>query len=520
MNAQSPRAAAPAGPPPLRGPARLIATIALSSATFMNVLDVTIANVSIPAIAGDLGVSPSQGTWVITSFAVATAIAVPLTGWLAQRIGQVRLFVASVLLFVLASLLCGLAPSMEALVAARVLQGAVAGPMIPLSQSLLLQCYPKEKAGTALAAWSMTTLVAPVTGPILGGVLTDNLSWPWIFYINVPVGLAAAWLTWGTLRERESATRRLPIDRVGLLLLIIWVGALQILLDKGRELDWFNSPEIVGLAIIAVVGFSFFLVWELNEPHPVVELRLFRRRDFAVGTLALSFGYGVFFGNIVLLPLWLQQFMGYTATWAGLMMAPIGVVGMLLTPAVARGLAGADPRRVASIAFVVFAGVSFMRAGFNTSADAASIVLPQVIQGVATATFFVPLTALTLSNLEPGRLASASGLSNFTRIIAGAFGTSLMTTLWDQRAGLHRARLAEGLGAFDPRTLGALHELEAAGLSKEQALALIERQMHTQAYMLAANDFFWLSGFLFLGLLAFLWLSRPVQRRTPVAAPE
>src|SRR5690349_13118672 len=191
---------------PLEGGARMAASLAVGLATFMNVLDTTIANVSIPAIAGDLGVSPNQGTWVITSFSVANAIALPLTGWLAQRFGQVRLFVASVLLFVFASLLCALAPSIELLVAARIFQGAVAGPMIPLSQSLLLQAYPKEKSAMALAAWSMTTLVAPVMGPILGGLLTDNLSWPWIFYINVPVGLIAAWLTWNAMKGRESAT--------------------------------------------------------------------------------------------------------------------------------------------------------------------------------------------------------------------------------------------------------------------------------------------------------------------------
>jgi MFS transporter, DHA2 family, multidrug resistance protein len=499
----------PTQPPPLYGSARVVATVALSLATFMNVLDTTIANVSIPAIAGDLGVSPNQGTWVITSFAVANAIAVPLTGWLAQRFGQVRLFVTSVLLFVVASILCGLAPSIELLVAARVLQGAVAGPMIPLSQSLLLQCYPKEKSSMALAAWSMTTLVAPVMGPILGGVLTDNLSWPWIFYINIPVGLAAAWLTWDTMRGRESPTRKLPIDTVGLVLLVLWIGALQIMLDKGRELDWFNSTEIIVLAITAAIGLTVFLVWELNEAHPVVDLHLFARRNFTVGTLAVSLGYGVFFGNVVLVPLWLQQFMGYSATWAGLVTAPIGLLALLLSPVVGKILPTTDPRRIASFAFLVFAAVSFMRAGFNTSADAATIVIPQIIQGAAMATFFIPLVAVTLSGLEPHRIPSASGLSNFARITAGAFGASLTTTLWDHRASLHHARLAEHLDVFDPGTASMLQDLQASGLSGAQALALLERQMNVQAYMLAANDYFWLSGCLFLALLAVVWLARP-----------
>ena len=210
----------------------------------MNVLDTSIANVSIPAIAGDLAVSPDQGTWVITSFGVANAISLPLTGWLTQRYGQVRLFVASVLLFVIASFLCALAPTLGLLIAFRVLQGAVAGPMIPLSQSLLLSSYPKAKAGTALALWGVTTLVAPVVGPLLGGWITDNISWPWIFYINIPVGIAAAFATWLIYRPRETATHKLPIDGVGLGLLVVWVGALQVMLDKGKDLDWFGSTQI------------------------------------------------------------------------------------------------------------------------------------------------------------------------------------------------------------------------------------------------------------------------------------
>ncbi len=296
--------------PPLTGGTLLAGTVALSLATFMNVLDLSIANVSIPAISGDLGVSPDQGTWVITSFGVANAISLPLTGWLTRRYGQVKLFLYSVLLFVLASFLCGLAPSIELLILFRVIQGAVAGPMIPLSQSLLLSSFPKEKAGTALALWAMTTLVAPVVGPLLGGFITDNINWPWIFYINVPVGLVAAAVTWFIYQKRETPTVKLPIDGVGLLLLIVWVGALQITLDKGKDLDWFHSTLIVSLVITSIVGFALFVVWELTENHPVVDLKLFSYRNFWTSTLAMSLAYGAFFGNVVLLPLWLQQFMG------------------------------------------------------------------------------------------------------------------------------------------------------------------------------------------------------------------
>src|SRR5882762_11126174 len=320
----------------------------------MNVLDTSIANVSIPAIAGDMGVSPAQGTWVITSFAVANAISVPLTGWLTQRFGQVRLFTASVLLFVIASWLCGLAPNIESLIFFRVLQGLVAGPMIPLSQTLLLGSYPQSKAGSAMAMWAMTVLVAPVVGPLLGGWITDNTSWPWIFYINIPVGVLAAGVTWSIYRKRDPRPKQVPLDYVGLGLLVMWVGSLQIMIDKGKELDWFSSPQIITLAVVAVVGLLFFLAWELTESHPIVDLRLFAKRNFALATVALSLGYGLFFGNVVLMPLWLQQYMGYTAIQAGAIMAPVGVFAILLSPLVGKKVATVDPRRLVTIAFVVF----------------------------------------------------------------------------------------------------------------------------------------------------------------------
>src|SRR4051812_38889410 len=336
---------------PLTGGRLALGTVALSLATFMNVLDTSIANVSLSAIAGDLGVSPEQGTWVITSFGVANAISLPLTGWLTQRYGQVRLFTASILLFVLASLACAMAPSIELLILFRIIQGAVAGPMIPLSQTLLMASYPKERAGSALAMWSITTLVAPVIGPVLGGWLTDNFAWPWIFYINVPVGILAAGATWLLYKDRDSVRRKLPVDAVGVGLLVVWVGALQVMLDKGKDLDWFHSGTIVVLALVAVLGLALFLAWELTDEHPVVDLRLFARRNFTMGTMAISLGYGAFFGNVVLLPLWLQQYAGYTATLAGMVMAPVGILAIIGAPIVGRNLTRWDSRIVASVAF-------------------------------------------------------------------------------------------------------------------------------------------------------------------------
>ncbi|SMB25904.1 multidrug efflux system protein [Sterolibacterium denitrificans] len=496
-------------PPPLTGGKLVLGTVALSLATFMNVLDSSIANVSIPAIAGDFGVSPSQGTWVITSFAVSNAISVPLTGWLTQRFGMVRLFTLSILLFVIASLLCGLAPNFATLVVFRVLQGLVAGPMIPLSQSLLLQSYSKEKSGIALAFWSMTTLVAPVMGPMLGGWITDSYSWPWIFYINIPVGLFAIVATWLLYRDRESPTRKLPIDTVGLALLIIWVGALQIMLDNGKELDWFASVWIIALALIAAIGFVFFLIWEISEAHPIVDLSLFKRRNFWAGTLSLSLGYGIFFGNVVLLPLWLQQFMGYTATWAGLLMAPVGILAILITPFVGKNLQKVDLRIMATVAFASFALVFWMRAQFNVQADLFTLMLPSIIQGIPMAFFFVPLMALILSGLSPERIPAAAGLSNFVRITAGAFGTSIFTTLWEDRAALHHAGLVESINGASLPTTEALRQFSALGMEDGRGLAYINRLIEQQAYMLSANDLFLASAGLCLGLIAVVWLSRP-----------
>ncbi len=506
-------ATAPAFTPhaPLEGSARVWGTIALSAATFMNVLDSSIANVSLPAISGDLGVSSTQGTWVITSFAVANAIAVPLTGWLTQRFGQVRLFMTSVLLFIISSWLCGLAPNMTTLIAFRALQGFVAGPMIPLSQTLLLASYPRAMAGLAMAMWAMTTLVAPVMGPLLGGWITDNISWPWIFYINIPVGILAATITWAIYRKRDTPTKSLPIDSVGLALLVLWVGSLQLMLDKGKELDWFHSGEVIAMAVAAVVGFAFFIAWELTEEHPVVDLSLFKRRNFWSGAVATAVGYGLFFGNVVLLPLWLQQYMGYTATQAGIVLAPVGLLAIVLSPMVGLTVGKIDPRRYVTFSFLVFALVLWMRSRFSTQADIATILVPTIIQGVAMAFFFIPLVTITLSGLTPDRIPAASGLSNFLRITAGAMGTSIVTTVWDNRATVHHAQLSESINNGNAAAMSTISNLTSSGFSTDQVLAQINRMIDQQAFMLASNDVFYASAVLFVMLIPLVWLSRPAR---------
>lgn len=498
---------------PLTGIRLVLATVALSVATFMDVLDTTITNVCIPNISGDLGVSPTQGMWVITSFAVSNAIAVPLTGWLTQRFGQLRLFLWSVSLFIIASLLCGCSVNLPMLVTFRVIQGLVAGPMIPLSMALLLQCFPKHKAGMALALWSMTTTVAPIAGPILGGWLTDNVSWPWIFYINIPVGGVAVVLAWAMLKGRESQTRKVPIDKVGLALLVVWVGSLQILLDKGKELDWFNAPEIVILAVIALVAFSFFLVWELTERQPIVDLTLFAQRNFTTASVSLSLGFGIFFMNVVLTPLWLQQIMGYTATWAGLATAPMGILAIVLSPLVGRGLSKQDPRYFVTGAFLVFAAVYFIRSGFTTGVDLGSVAATHLVQGIGLSGFMTALTAIALSRLPPERVPAASGLLNFTRIMLGAFGASVGTTVWENRAAMHHARLAEQVSVYSQNSGEIAGKMAGAGIPHSTAFGLIEAELNRQAFMLSATEIFYLSGLLFLCLIIVVWSAKRAGAR-------
>ncbi|MCQ4142906.1 DHA2 family efflux MFS transporter permease subunit [Vogesella sp. AC12] len=507
--------------PPLEGRSRTLVTLALSLATFMQVLDTTIANVAIPTIAGDLGASTSQGTWVITSFGVANAISVPITGWLAKRVGEVRLFLLATIGFVISSWLCGLAPSLELLILFRVLQGLLAGPMIPLSQSLLLQSYPPDKRAIAMALWTMTIIVAPIFGPILGGWLSDNWHWSWIFYINIPIGAAAAALAWRELRHRETTILQLPIDKVGLILLVLGVGCLQMMLDRGKELDWFHSGEIMLYGIIALLALSYLVVWELTDQHPVIDLSLFRDRNFAVGVTSVSIGFMLYFGAIVLMPLLMQTQMGYTATEAGLATAPIGILPVLLSPLIGKNAHRLDMRWVVTFSFLMFAACFYWRySTFNPAMDFASVAWPQFVQGFAIAGFFMPLTTITLSNMKPQQLASASSLSNFMRTLAGSIGASLTTWQWEHREGLHHTQLTEHVSLYDSATRDTLAAMQQAGLSAEQAAAVIAGDISRQGLFLGANEVFWLATVLFLLLTGLVWLSRPPKAAAGVVVVD
>ena len=495
---------------PLQGGALAILTLALSLATFMLVLDSTIANVAIPTIAGDLGASSSQGTWVITSFGVANAISIPITGWLAKRFGEVRLFLIATLLFVLASWLCGIANSLEMLIVFRVLQGAVAGPIIPLSQSLLLNNYPPEKRGMALAFWSMTIVVAPICGPILGGWISDNIHWGWIFFINVPIGLAVVLISWKVLEGRETRISHQPVNTVGLILLALGVGALQLMLDQGRELDWFNSTEIIVLTIIAAIGLIALIIWELTDDNPVVDVSLFKSRNFTVGCVSTSLAFLVYSGTVVLIPLLLQQVYNYTATWAGLAAAPVGLLPILLAPIIGKFGNKIDMRILITVSFMVYALTFYWRAvTFEPEMTFMDVALPQFVQGLAVACFFMPLTTITLSGLPPEKMASASSLFNFLRTLAGSIGTSLTTFIWYNREAVHHTQLTEVINPYNPISQQFFQTMGSFGLSEEQTASYLAKQITAQGFIIGANEIFLVSAITFISLVVLIWFAKP-----------
>ncbi|PXV60842.1 MFS transporter, DHA2 family, multidrug resistance protein [Dyella jiangningensis] len=497
------------GLPPLHGTALVLLTIAVAFSTFMEVLDMTIVNVAVPHIAGSLGVSANEGTWTISSYSLASAIMQPLTGWIARRFGEVKTFVVSVGLFVVFSMMCGLATSMPMLVFARLMQGAGSGPMVALSLTLLLASYPKAKQGIALALWAMTVVVAPIFGPILGGWLTDNFSWPWIFYINLPVGVLAGVITWTLLRKRETKTFQSPIDVIGLVLLVAGVGCLQFMLDNGNDHDWFASGLITTLGIIALVCLTFLVVWELHAKHPVVDLTLFKQRNFTAGVIALSLGMFAFFGINVVFPLWLQTTLGYTATWAGLATAPVGILAFLLSPVIGRNMQKLELRAVVTFAFVVFAGTSYWFSTFDSGASFSTLVLPRFVMGVAIPCFFIPLNQIYLSGLPANEIASASGLANFFRTLGSSVSTAVTVTLWQHRGILHHATLTENVtGASQPATQ-IVGQLTHGGLGQTQALGVVDQLVNKEALTLAVNDIFLLCAVLFIVLIPVIWLAKP-----------
>lgn len=488
---------------PLTGPMLIVAALMLALANFAAVLNLTIANVAVPNIAGSLAAATSQGTWVITSYAVGEAITVPLTGWLAARFGSVRVFAASLIMFGIFSAICGVSNSLGLLVVSRVFQGLSGGPLMPLSQTLLLRIFPKEKTAAAIGLWSMTTMVAPVVGPILGGYLCDEASWHWVFLINVPLGLTFGFYSWKLLNRYQEAPILKPIDKIGLLLLVVWIAALQLILDEGKNLDWFASTEIVVLALIAIIGFIAFLIWEHYEPDPIVDLRVFRHRGFTIAVMTISFAYAAFFAVNVLTPLWLQSIMGYTATDAGLATAWLGVSGFILAPMVANAANKFDQRLLVFIGIMGMGVVTLWRSFSNTDMAFWDVAIPLFVMGAMVPFFFIPTTTLALAAVEDQEMDSAAGLMNFLRTLSGAFATSIVTTTWANQTTRNHAEL---VGQMDPHG-SVFNQLSQSGMPVDSTLQTMDLILSGQSVMLSTNQIMTALAAIFTFAAMIIWLA-------------
>ena len=481
---------------------QFLAGMVLALSNFMVVLDLTIANVSIPHIAGNLGISLDQGAWIITSYAVAEAICVPLTGWLSQRVGVVKLFVFAMLGFGLFSLLCGLSVSLSMLVICRIGQGLCGAPLMPMSQTLMIRVFPPEKRGAAAGIWAMTTLLGPAMGPIIGGWISDNYSWHWIFLLNVPVAAACTAAAYVLLKPVETPTRIVPIDKVGMLLLVFWIGCLQIMLDLGRDRDWFSNPFILSLAIMAFLGFVVFVIWELTEEHPAVDLRIFRYRGFTSGVVTLALSFGAYFASIVMIPQWLQTSLGYSATDAGLLTALTAMTALTTAQLAAKLMTRVDPRILISGAVAWLGLMTLWRTSWTTGSDFWTMAIPQIVQGFAMPFFIVPLTALSLNGLRPDETASGAGLQNFMRTMAIAVSTALALTIWGNGQRAAHSDVTSSLNPADTVT-----SLQNAGMSLEQARQVIGRLVDQEAMTLAVDHTFFVTAVVLFIAAAVVWIA-------------
>ena len=496
-------ATAPSTTEPTLSPRRqFLAGIVLALSNFMVVLDLTIANVSIPHIAGNLGISLDQGAWIITSYAVAEAVCVPLTGWLSQRVGVVKLFVFAMAGFGLFSLLCGMSVTLGMLVACRIGQGLCGAPLMPMSQTLMQRVFPPEKRGTAAGIWAMTTLLGPAMGPIIGGWISDNLSWHWIFLLNVPIAAACTAAAYVLLKPAETPIRIVPIDKVGVLLLVFWIGCLQMMLDLGRDRDWFANPLIVGLAISAFIGFLVFVIWELTEEHPAVDLRIFRYRGFSSGVFTLALSFGSYFASIVVIPQWLQTSLGYTATDAGLVTALTAMTAMTTAPIAAKLMSRVDPRILISSSVTWLGLMTLWRTSWTTDIDFWSMAMPQIAQGFAMPFFIVPLTALSINGLRPDEVASGAGLQNFLRTMAIAVSTALALTVWGDA---QRSSQNDLVGVIRPDQ--TMTELQNLGFGMEQARQVVGNLVAQEATTLAVDHTFFVTAVALFVAAALVWIA-------------
>lgn len=485
-----------------------IAAIGVSLATFLIVLDYTIANVSIPYIAGDLGVSADEGTYVITSFAVGSAIALPITGWLTRRFGMVRLGLLSLFGFVFFSWTCGMAPNLLFLVVSRFLQGLTSGPLVPLSQTMIISIFPKEKKNTAIGFWGTIVVVAPVIGPILGGWISYDIHWPWIFFINIPFGLLSILLIHLYLRPFETEKKRLPTDWIGLILLTIGVSTLQFILDKGEQYDWIRSNLILTCMVISFLAFIYLIAWELTHPNPLLQLRLLKIPSYNLSVVLIVTIYAIYFGGVVLVPLWLQQDMGYTAIWAGVAVAPLGILPTFFSSQMSKIVDKIGQIIPLVVSLLFFALSSFIGAFFNTDVDLSYVAFSRFLFGFGLLFFIVPLFSLSVRDIPQENLPAATGMFHFFRAMMGGVGTSVFTTMWVRRSAFHHSNIVSEILPTRRVVSDYYAKLQSLKITGVKAQALLNTQADTQASVLGINDCFFAMGWIFIALLAILLLGR------------
>jgi DHA2 family multidrug resistance protein len=505
-----------------------VIAIAVMFSTFMEVLDTTVVNVSLPHIAGSLSASIDEATWALTSYLVANAIILPMTGWLASVFGRKRLLMASVVGFTVASFLCGLAPTLGSLIVFRIIQGATGGALQPLSQAVLLEAFPPHERGKAMGFWGLGIVTAPILGPVLGGWLTDSYSWRWVFYINIPVGIASIVMTKLFIFDPAYLKREVQkVDYWGIGMLTVGIGALQILLDKGQQEDWFASRFITMMAVISVVTLVTLVVHELRTPHPIVDLRVFKERSYAVGVFLMTVVGFVLYGSLVLLPIMLQTLLGYPSLQAGIAMAPRGIGSFFMMPAVGIMTGKFDARKLLTIGLMVGGGTLLWLGKLNLQAGYWDFFWPQLLQGAGLSLLFVPLTTVAMDSIPRERMGNATSLFNLMRNIGGSIGIAVTGTMVARSQQATTAVLGANVNIYDPASQSIFAQMQAAFMAAgadavtatNRAYAALFGMVQRQASIVSFVDLFQILGFVFFAMVPLvLLMKRPRSGAGPVAA--
>jgi DHA2 family multidrug resistance protein len=505
-------------------------TVAVMAGTFMEIVDTTVVNVALPHIAGSLASSVDETTWILTAYLVSNAVVLPITGWLSALFGRKRFLMLCITLFTISSMLCGAATSLGELIVFRIFQGAGGGALQPISQAILLETFPVEERGMAMAIWGIGVIIAPIVGPVMGGWVTDNLTWRWAFYINLPIGLISLVLTFLFIFDPDyiRSQRAGSIDYWGLGLLIVGLGALQVVLDKGERDDWFSSAFITRLAIIAAVALIILIYHELKTRHPVVDLRLFKERNYASGTTIMFFFGYVLYGSIMLLPLYLQTIMGYDATLAGWALAFGGIGSIMIMPVVGRLTMVMDSRKIVFMGLILNAYAVYLMSQYNTTINFFHAWFPRFVQGFGLGSTFVALTTLTMSRISQEKMGNATGIFNLMRNLGGSFGIATATTLLSRRSQFHQSRLVEHLTPFSLPFTEWQHRMYQAlpdlghnwqWWNAPQAMAGLYHEVLRQAQMLAFCDDYYFFTIVFLLLLPLVFLMRRPPKNAVAEEP-